>query len=1148
MEVRIGSHPLPRLRSRKGLWLLALLALRAGRDVERRWLGETLWPEGDAAAARRNLRQTLHDLRLALGPEARRLASEAPRMLRLDVDGASVDVLAFDAALADGDSESLESAVHLYRGPLLEECTEEWIQEERRQREQSYVTALERLATLATAKGEHASAASTLRLAVGARPYREDLQRVLMQSLAASGKPVEALVVYRHLRVLLWRDLTAQPAEETTALFRRLRDESRARPRSLTPSLAPPLSTSSSKGNLPQPLSAFVGREQELREVGTVLGVGQADSLPASERRQTHSLPHARLVTLTGTGGIGKTRLAIRLAEECAWGYADGAWFVDLAALADPALVPQAVARALQVRETPDAPLTETLQEALAGRQLLLVLDNCEHLLDACARLVDALLSACLHLRILATSRQPLGLTGEVAWRVPSLSLPEGRRRGGPGGGAGPREAEDSPASGPSDCLLPSADCLLASGAIRLFVHRAQAAMPGFALREQNAPAVLQVCRRLDGIPLAIELAAARLKALSIEQIAARLHDRFRLLTGGSRAALPRQQTLRATLDWSHDLLSGPERILLRRLSVFAGGCTLEAAEAVCTDGGSVKSEVLSVKNSTLNTQHSILPLEEWQVLDLLTQLVDRSLVGVERRGEAARYLLLETTREYAQERLREAGEDGQMRARHAHFFLAMAERAEPELRGPAQAEWLQCLEEEHDNLRLAIDYFLTQREVAAGLRLGGALESFWWIRGYLSEGRERLLALLAHSGYKFESLQPGVGDEASGPTPNAQRPTPNAESRPPHIRRAQAKALNAAGVLADDQSDFAAARALFQESLELYRQLGDERGAAMTLINLGGQALQARDFPSARALYEESLAIWREVGDPWWTASALSGLGRVALHARDFATARALVGSALELQRQLRDRRAIARSLTALGSITARLDDYETAHALYEESLAISRELGARGVIEETLSMLGNIGRDRGDLDAVLAFHGERLPIARELGNASGVAESLYYLGLVARARGDESRAGTLWSESLAISQGLGDNRRIAECLEGFASLAVPSSPREPHAGELASDAPRATGDRTATAERAARLFGVATALRERARIPLEARDQPGHDRQLAAVRAILDAASFTAAWEEGRAMPLDEVIATTLRESRVAAERRVPTERAEG
>jgi predicted ATPase len=439
-----------------------------------------------------------------------------------------------------------------------------------------------------------------------------------------------------------------------------------------------PHSMRDERHNLPTSLSSFIGRERELTEV-------QA------------RLTGARLVTLTGGGGCGKTRLA----REVAWAvldhYPDGVWLVELAALTDPALVPQTVAAVFGMREAPHVPIATALATSLQARRLLLVIDNCEHLLDACARLADALLRACPELRVLATSREALGITGELAWRVPSLPVPA-----------------------PSE-LPPFAE-LQQNPAVRLFVERAAAIQPRFVLTEQNAQTVVQVCQRLDGIPLALELAAVRIEALTVDQLAARLDQRFRLLTGGSRTALPRQQTLRATLDWSYELLSDPERRLFCCLSVFAGGWTLEAAEAVCA-GQAIQPE---------------------DVVELLTRLVRKSLVAAEEgRDGTARYRLLETLRQYAHERLTEAGEAHTARERHASYYLALAEEV-----GPSMYEWavaaVDRLLTEHDNLRAAARWFGESNAVEPAVRLGGQLWGVWVFAGYLTEGRSQLRSLLA--------------------------------------------------------------------------------------------------------------------------------------------------------------------------------------------------------------------------------------------------------------------------------------------------------------------------------------------------------------------------------------------------------------------
>jgi tetratricopeptide (TPR) repeat protein len=497
-------------------------------------------------------------------------------------------------------------------------------------------------------------------------------------------------------------------------------------------------------------------------------------------------------------------------------------------------------------------------------------------------------------------------------------------------------------------------------------------------------------------------------------------------------------------------------------------------------------------------------------VLELLTRLVEKSLVGVEQRETEARYTLLETTRSYARERLREAEEGEELRPRHAGYFLALAERAEPELRGAAQAEWLQRLEAEHDNFRAALDYFQARGAVEEGLRLGGALGWFWWMRGYLSEGRERLQALLAQSGYAIGTEPP---------------------EHPPPVPLAQAAALNLAGMLADDQNDHRAACALFQESLALCRALDDQSGAAAALNNLGGQAVQARDYAAARALYEECLGLSRATGDRWREAAALSNMGRLSLLEGEHATARTLVERGLEIQRQFQDRRAMARSLTMLGTITAATGDFEAAYPLFAESLSITRELGTRTGTEEALRALGIIAFERGDQESAVSFHEERLIIAREIGMGWAVAECLYYLGLLARDRGEWRRAQTLLAESLEISRGLEDDGGVAECLEGLGSVAARQSQVEPDEEDRGSRGRREAGDEANGSRRGARLFGAAAALRHRAGISIGPRVREGNERLHAAVRELLGEAAFDAAWEEGSGMPLDEAIAGALR-----------------
>ena len=495
------------------------------------------------------------------------------------------------------------------------------------------------------------------------------------------------------------------------------------------PSEFPPLKSLDNPelpNNLPVQVTSFIGREKEIEAVETLLS-------------------KTRLLTLTGSGGCGKTRLGLQVAADVLENYPDGVWLIELAPLADPALVPQAVAQALNVSEEPGKPLLPTLVAALKAKRLLLVLDNCEHVLDACSRLVDALLRACPGVGVLASSREGLGIAGETVYRVPSLSLPD-----------------------PKQTATPAS--LNLYEAVRLFVDRARAALPGFVVTNANAPALASVCHRLDGIPLAIELAAARVRSLSVEEINNKLDNRFRLLTGGSRTALPRQQALRALIDWSFDLLNAQEKMLLCRLSVFAGGWTLQAAEAVGV-GESLTGE----------------SIEDWEILDLLTSLVDKSLVLAQTQRETTRYGLLETVRQYVRDRLTESGESLVVRTRHANYFLTLAEEVKPKMRGMEQVQWMGVLEEEHDNLRQALAWYAEDAQDAEaggkGLRLAAALFELWKTHGHLSEGRERLHTLLAH--------------------PTRQEPT-----------SARAQALAEAGWLAYMQDDYVQTRVLLEKSL----------------------------------------------------------------------------------------------------------------------------------------------------------------------------------------------------------------------------------------------------------------------------------------------------------------------------------------------
>jgi predicted ATPase/Tfp pilus assembly protein PilF len=664
----------------------------------------------------------------------------------------------------------------------------------------------------------------------------------------------------------------------------------------------------------PSPLTGFVGREREIAEVGALL-----------ER--------TRLLTLTGAGGSGKTRLSIEAAIAALDAFPDGAAWVELAPLGDPALVPQAVASALEVRQQPGRQIVDALAATLISRRFLLVLDNCEHLLESCAALASSLLHACPELRILATSREALRIAGEVTWRVPPLSLPE-----------------------PSAGL----EALERSEAVRLFDERARAIHPSFRLDEDNAGDVARICQRLEGIPLAIELAAARVRVLSPAQIAERLDHSFALLTGGTRDAAPRQQTLRAAIDWSYDLLTDPERTLFARLSVFAGGFTLDAAEAVC--GGD--------------------RIPPGELLDLLTHLVDKSLVVVEERRGEARCRMLETIREYAADRLAGSGEAEALGLRHAAHYLGIAEEAEPELQGARQAAMMDRLEEEHDNLRAALRWLVARREGTLAARLGGAIWRFWQTRGYLGEGRQWLREVL--------EVSSATGGDAGSE----------------ELRGARGKALQGAGVLAWGQGEYDRAAELFEEALAIFEALANDDGVAALRNNLGVIALHRGDYPRATELFEASLALRRQQRHATGIGTTLNNLGATAGKQGDLARARHYYEESLALQREHGNVQGAAISLSNLGATAYSQDDFAQAHRFFSEGLELRQLLGDRTGVADSLAKLGRVALRQGEMERARAHYAASLEQLRELGDRERIASGMMGIAALALAREQVARA----------------------------------------------------------------------------------------------------------------------------------------------
>ncbi|MBC8136075.1 MAG: tetratricopeptide repeat protein [Fibrella sp.] len=783
--------------------------------------------------------------------------------------------------------------------------------------------------------------------------------------------------------------------------------------------------------NLPEQVTSFIGREKETREVRSLL-------------------QKVRLLTLVGSGGCGKTRLSLQVAADLLEEYPDGVWFVELAALTDPLLIPQAVARVIGVREEVGKTLTQTVTDHLKTRRVLLILDNCEHLLNACASLATTLLQNCPPVTMLASSREGMGIAGEQTYRIPSLSLPEAGMT-----------------------ATPTPESLTQYEAVRLFIDRAVSVQSTFAVTNANAPAVAQLCVHLDGIPLAIELAAARVRSLSVEEINSRLDNRFRLLTGGSRTALPRQQTLRALIDWSYDLLIPVEKRFLSCLSVFIGGWTLAAAEQVCSNAD--------------NTDEP--EIEDWEVLDLLSSLADKSLVVAEPQPEGnTRYRLLETVREYARDRLAETEGQEAIRGRHQAFFLALTEEASPQLRGPDQGMWLHRLEQEHDNIRRALDWDNgasdedADRMKLTHLRLAGAMTRFWYVRGYVTEGRKRLEGALAG----VETISPSERTAVATVT-------------------ARAKALRSTGVLAHSQGDYQAARPLYEQSLTLFRELDNKHGIADALGTLAWASYSQGDYASARPLAEESLGLFRELGRQQQVASSLNNVGLIARCQGDYPAARRCHEESLIIARELGDKHGISLALLNLGWVAKEEGDWETARIVQEESLEIARELGDKRGIALLLIHLGGIAYFQRDFETARSLIEESLALSQEFGDKQGIADALSNLGIIAHSAGDSDRAKTLQTEGLSLYRELGDKGGTAYSLEAFAAMAM--------AAEVQSG-------------RAARLWGAAEQLREVIGAPLPPSERADYEQKVSEARATLGVEPFAESWAEGRTLTMEQAI----------------------
>jgi predicted ATPase/DNA-binding SARP family transcriptional activator len=956
-----GAVPDGAWRLRKAKALVKILALAPDRRVHRDRLADLLWRDRDADAAANNLNQALYIARRVLdaaGADGAAVLALTDGAVVLD---AQVDVDAFEAAAAraraDRDAAAYELALGLYGGELLpEDRYEAWADARRAALAELHTTLCLELAEF---HGDAPDAVAVLQRALVADPLAEPAHRALMALYARTGRRQQALAQYQLLRQGLNAELAAEPDPGTRALYQQL--------------LAPePASAGPVSGNLPRQLTSFVGRERERADIAQLLG-------------------RARLVTLTGPGGCGKTRLALKVAADTLARLPDGAWFVDLAGLSDDALVAQATALAVGVPIPHARSAQEALVAHLATREALIILDNCEHLIDACARLAEDILRAGSDMRVLATSREPLRCAGEVAWRVPSLA-----------------EAE------------------------RLFCERAAAAQPGFDPAE-HAAVVQEICRRLDGMPLAIELAAARAAALSLHQVAARLGDSLDMLGEGRRTALTRQQTLRATFDWSHDLLTGEERVLFRRLAVFAGGFTLEAAEEVCAGGAITRR----------------------RVVDQLARLVEKSLIVAQ--GE--RFRLLDTVRQYAQERLDAAGERDTVALRHLDWCLALAETHDPLSAGSQRS--LAVLEREHDNLRAGLAWAV-RRDPQSALRLATRLWRFWLDRDYFAEGNRWLRTTLAaapeQTPLRVEALLAGAGLSLRLGDPNG-------------FLRHVSDAVTAYRLLGDERATAAAlyqhammaqyahradAEALFEEALTLARRLDDARLLAVATHASATLPWYRGDNAGARARVLAALDLLDTAPDddtPFFDGVTF---GMVLLDERPHGRPRMRWEETIFLFHRFARAQAIAYALNNLAWVARADGDLEQAQATLDEALARFRRLEDRRGEALTLAHMGALLRTRGDLDAARARLEEALTIRSELGDRRAVLSTRIGLGLLDMTGGDAAAGRALLSAALSHAEAVDD-------LPAMAGMQITWAIGEELVGEL---------------ERAARLYEDGSAL----------------------------------------------------------------------
>jgi predicted ATPase/DNA-binding SARP family transcriptional activator len=1024
--------------------LLADLLIHLGRPVAADRLIDDLWgddlPVHPAGALHSKVSRLRRALERAEPGAGELVAFRSPGYL-LRAGSDALDEHRFAAAIARAGAAKdprdqaglLADALTLWRGPPLADFADAMFAQPAIARlEEQRLVALEDQADARLTLGEHGRLVGELGELVARHPLRERLRAAYMLALYRAGRQAEAVQTYSELRRRLADDLGLDPGPSLAALYQGILERA--------PDLRdaiPPALVARPRTNLPAMLTGLVGRAAAVTELRALL----------TERR---------LVTRTGPGGVGKTRLAVETASRSAGSFADGVWLAELAgpALAGAGTLAEMVMSVLGIRDDGSMDPADLVAGALRTSRMLLILDNCEHLIDQAARLTARLLQAAPELRVLVTSREPLMLAGEVVWAVPPLTVP------------------------PLDLPGPAADsdpaALTHYSAVELFVARASTAAPGFRLDPGNAPAVAALCRRLDGIPLALELAATRVRTLGVHELLARLDDRFRLLDTGHRDAPPRQQTLRAVIDWSWELLTEPERLVLRRLAVTADGCGLDAAEAICAEAG-------------------------LEVPGLVSRLVDRSLVAVADGPDGPRYRLLESVAAYALQRLREAGELIQLRLRHRRYYTGLAERADSHLRGHEQRSWLRRLDAEAANLLSALDSAVGDNDEDA-LRLANALAWYWFLRGRITEARRALGAALALGRGPAAARAAATAWLAgfavlAGERREDAAPAALGSIDDPGIRAMQ-EWFHA--FVATDFGDPAAGEAMVGRALASFRALGGQWGKAAALSTRAKLALIRGDVAVAERDAEQSLTIFRELGDRWGELQAIEWLGAAQAAAGDHARAGLLHQDGLRIAEELGLWPQAADALSWLGRSALQSGDLARARDLLERAMRLAAGQGYQpGQVFAELG-LGQTARREGKLDAAEAHIRNVLRTSQRIGSEPDVARtvSLSELGFIAEQRGDPAVARSWHAQCLTAAQKLGDQQIVAQALTGLAGAqALDGQPG-----------------------RAARLLGAADTAVRPAAAGSSHRDNADVTRITAMTRQALGEAAFAAEFRSGR------------------------------